>query len=448
MTTKRTISFEVSSSQPRSATQFTLGASCVGLTGYIMFHSIPGTGAVRSLFLLLMLAGLSSYSWLARPALRWPPLDMAGKILLLLTAWIAFQSGFLAVDGLGPLKTFTVEWSKNLLMGAIGIWLARAALFAGKGQWVFVATFCGFFAHVLGTLGYQAWYLLTYGKLDFFESLLGNYGYVSPIIDGAVAIAFADATGRVCFNRSLLPLSDRKLGVVFFLAILALVALTPKASWLNALLMLGLFATITAMHGRRYRKQILAITFVAAVGLTALGALVQGRWNGALDSIRYGQAIEEHTIWKGTGEPLPGHIIESFYLRTAWGIVGLRGLAEHPLGRGYGSNAFGRYLSEKYGIQGGVSSHSGWLDFALANGIPGLLLLLAFSGALCVRSWRSFVANTGIGGLALAFLTISYISRCMIDGQISTSKLMAFALVSGVLWGLTWTADLSRKSSA
>ena len=31
-----------------------------------MFHSIPGTGAVRSLFLLLMLAGLSSYSWLAR----------------------------------------------------------------------------------------------------------------------------------------------------------------------------------------------------------------------------------------------------------------------------------------------------------------------------------------------------------------------------------------------
>ena len=428
------------------AVHASLITSCVGLAGYIMFQSIPGTGALRSLFLLLILGGLLGYSRLARPALGWPALDMAGKTLLLLSAWLAFQSGFLAVDGFIPLKTFAVEWPKNLLIAAIGIWLARAASFARKGEWVFVATFCGFFAHVLGTWGYQAWRVLALGKIEFGMSLLGNYGYVAPLVEGTIVIALADAAGRVCFNRPLLPLPPTAVGGVFFLALFALVALTAKTSWLVVLLMLGLFSAVTTIFKRRYRKRIFAASLAAALCVIALGTLVHGRWNGALESIRYGQAVEAHTAWKGTGEPLPSHIDESFYLRTAWGIVGLRGLAEHPLGRGYGSDAFGRYLNEKYGIHGAVSSHSGWLDFALANGIPGLVLLLIFSATLCIHSWKSFVSHTGIGGLTLAFLTIAYVFRCLIDGHFTTSRLMAFFLVSGVLWGLTRDADPPRES--
>lgn len=411
-----------------------------------MIHSIPGTGALRSLFLLLIVAGLTTHSWLARPALRWPRLDMAGKTLLLLTLWLTFQSSFLAIDGPASLNTFANEWTKNLLLAAIGIWLARAALFAESGRWVFAAVFGGYFAHVLGTIGFQAWYLLTHGKFYLFMSLLGNYGYVSPMLDGAIAIAFADAASRFCVSRPLLPVSDRGLGLIFFLSLLTLLVLSPKASLINALLMVGLFATVAAINFRHHRKQIVAIALAATVGFAAVGVLIQGRWNGALESIRFGMAIDEHTIWKGGGETLPSYIDESFYLRAAWGVAGLRGLAEHPLGRGYGSNAFGRYLAEKYGIQGAVSSHSGWLDFALANGIPGLMLLLALSAALCVRGWRSFVNNTGIGGLALTFMTVAYIFRCLFDGQISTSKLMAFALVSGIVWGLTWDADPPRES--
>lgn len=429
-----------------SAALVSLATSCTGLAGYIVFHSIPGTGAVRSLFLLLLLGGLLNYSRLARPRLKWPPLDMAGKTLVLLTTWLAFQSSFLAIDGPGSLNTFAMEWPKNLLLAAIGVWLARAASFERKGGWAFIAVFCGFFAHVLGTPIYQAWQLIANGHLSLRMSLLGNYGYVSPFLDSAFAIAFADATSRACFDRSLLPLSTRMLGGVFLLSVIALLVLSPKASLLNALLMLGLFTAVTVVHGRRYSKQFIATTLVAAIGLTTTGVLVQGRWNGALESIQYGQAVEAHTVWMGTGEPLPKQIDESFYLRAAWGTVALRGLAEHPLGRGYGSNAFGRLLGEKYGMQGAVSSHSGWLDFALANGIPGLVLLLAFSAALCIRGWRAFVGQTGTGGLALAFLTIAYIARCLFDGQISTSKLMAFFLVSGVMWGLSWNADPGRAS--
>ena len=453
MTSDQTVSSQ-SDGVPRSpAADIALAASCVGLAGYIMFHSIPGTGAVRSLFLLLMIGGMALHLWSARPALKWPQFDMVGKTLLLLTAWLAFQSAFLAVDGPGTLKAFAVEWPKNLLLAAIGIWLARAAMFAGKGKWVFIAVFCGFFVHVLGTLGYQTWHLLTLGRIDFNMSLLGNYGYVSPFLDGVFALAFADMASRTCLNRPLLPLSTRYLGLVFLLSTLTLLALSSKASLITVLLTLGVFAVITAIYRRPHRKQIIVITLVIAVSLSALGGFIHGRWDGAVESVRYGIAIDKNKNWMLTeneaadeSSRLPENINQSFYARAAWGTVGLRGLLEHPLGRGYGSNAFGRYLDEKYGIRGAISSHSGWLDFALANGIPGLVFLLALSAALCIRGWRSFVTQTGFGGLALAFLTISYISRCMFDGLMSTSKLMAFALVSAVLWGLSRDADPPRES--
>jgi hypothetical protein len=423
-----------------------LGTAFAGLAGYITIHSIPGTGAVRSLFLLLLLGGLASHVWRARPALKWPPLDLSGMLLLLLTAWLAIQSGFLAVDGPATLKTFVVEWPKNLLIAAVGIWLARTALLARQGGWLFAALFCGFFAHVLGNLGYQTWRFMTNGDQGPAMSLFGNYGHVSPFVDGVVAIAFADMAGRVCFKRRLLPISFAMLGGVILLSALSLVLLTSKASWLNVVLMLGLFAAAIVFQGHRYRTWILAVSLAAAIGLGAFGFLAQSRWNNALESIRYGQAIESTTVWRGTDETLPPNINESFYLRSAWATVAWRGLTEHPLGRGYGSDAFGRYLAERHGIKGAVSSHSGWLDFALANGIPGLFLLLAFGAALCLRSWRAFATNSGTGGLALAFLTISYVFRCLIDGHFTTSRLMGFFLVSGVLWGLARDADPSRES--
>lgn len=453
MTSDQTVPSRPDGVQRGPAADIALAASCAGLTGYIVFHSIPGTGAVRSLFLLLMIGGLARHLWVARPALKWPPFDMVGKTLLLLTVWLVFQSAFLAVDGPETLKTFVVEWPKNLLLAAIGVWLARAAMFAGKGGWVFIAVFCGFFAHVLGTLGYQTWQLLTIGKIAFNMSLLGNYGYVSPFLDGVFALAFADMASRTCLNRPLLPLSARYLGLVIFLSTLTLLALSSKASLVTVLLTLGVFAVTISVHSPLYRKQIIVIALASTVGLSTLAGPMQGRWDGALESIRYGIAIDKNKNWMLTenetpdeSSSLPQHINHSFYARAAWGTVGLRGLLEQPLGRGYGSNAFGRYLDEKYGIRGAISSHSGWLDFALANGVPGLVLLLAMSAALCVQSWKAFVGNTGVGGLALAFLTISYISRCMFDGLMSTSKLMAFALVSAVLWGLSRDADPPRES--
>ena len=126
----------------------------------------------------------------------------------------------------------------------------------------------------------------------------------------------------------------------------------------------------------------------------------------------------------------------SFYLRTIWAKTGLSGIAEHPLGMGYGIDAFGRYVHERYGIPRMISSHSGWIDFALANGIPGLVLLLALALAMMRRGLRAFRTGSP-AGLALALFTFHYIVRCAIDGNLAGSRLTGFAFTAGLLWYAT-----------
>ena len=80
-----------------------------------------------------------------------------------------------------------------------------------------------------------------------------------------------------------------------------------------------------------------------------------------------------------------------------------------------------------------VSSHSGWLDFALAAGIPGLVLLL-LTAALAIRGgWRQFRDHDDPAGLMLTFLVGSYLLRCLLDGHFSGWRLGLFAFICGVL---------------
>lgn len=426
-----------------------LGVSALGLAGYAAVHPLPGTGALRTLCLLLILIGLCAHLWPLRPTLRWPEWDATGVALVTLTVWMAVQSAFFSVDGDGPLRTFAGEWPKILILAALGVGLARTAVRAHWAERMLAAVFSGYFLHVVIVVGYQAWQLASQGKFDFggaIRTSTYNYGYISPLVEAALGIGLADAAGRLCRGSRLLPVSAAGLAVVLLLAFLALILLQAKASVLGLFVMLGLFCLAVAVHGSRWRKAILVGSLAALMLLTALGVVVENRWKGALYSIRLGAQIETHQAWLGTGEPLPAGADESFYLRSAWAVVAWRGLLEHPLGRGYGSDAFGRLVAENYGSKGGISSHNGWLDFALANGIPGLILLLAVGGALCRQSWRAFRSGTGFGGLALCFCTAGYFLRCSIEGHFTTSRLMGFALVAGLLWGLTASRDAQHTT--
>jgi O-antigen ligase len=107
----------------------------------------------------------------------------------------------------------------------------------------------------------------------------------------------------------------------------------------------------------------------------------------------------------------------STYERTAWFRVGLHLLKENSLGYGLVHHSFDALAQMNYpdfhepiGNTRGAT-HSGWIDFALGLGIPGLLLVLVPLFAAWYRSlqqeglWFSYAAWT------IPIMTFGYIAN-------------------------------------
>jgi len=400
-------------------------------------QSIPHTGALRTALLVI---GIGHVLWLWRQA---PPAEhvLAGKregwLFLALTAWLLLQAALFAPAPPTALASLVGEWGRVILMGALGVTLVR--FYGGaQGRWLAVALFAGSFLHVLSTLALQVGPLARGGELVFGDSLLGNYGYVSPFTTTACAWLLADGVSRLWRRQGLFPWPAAVSAVLALATLAAEALLRAKAGQvMTVALVVACVAAFVARSGprRRHGALLLAAMLVAALTLVAIGG---ERWQGAVESMTTAwndpAATKALTRWEDG--PSPAHGLDaSFYLRAAWAKMGLEGIARHPWGLGYGADAFGRYVTERYGVTGAISSHSGWIDFALANGLLGLVLLLAVAVALMRRGWRAFLSGEPAGA-ALALLVFHYIGRCLIDGILTGSRLTGFALVVGIVWGL------------
>ena len=145
-------------------------------------------------------------------------------------------------------------------------------------------------------------------------------------------------------------------------------------------------------------------------------------WPSMIANIKIGADINHQNYWKNRDfypKPLNqnGDPVDiSTYERTAWFFAGSRLLAENPIGYGLLHHSFGSLALTKwpdfYKPNGNLkgATHSGWLDFALGLGIPGLLLVLIPLFSSWYRSlfqeglWFSYAAWT-IPILSFAYLT-------------------------------------------
>ena len=92
--------------------------------------------------------------------------------------------------------------------------------------------------------------------------------------------------------------------------------------------------------------------------------------------------IQTYPQWKYEGaQGYPNNELGSVvsttnYLRLAWGKVGIRLIAQNPLGYGLIQSSFGRLAKINWPDSNLYQSHSGWIDLALGLGIPGIALIL------------------------------------------------------------------------
>lgn len=421
----------------------------IWLAGALAFNGIPGTGTLRSLFLMF---GLVHLAWVIRGRSErpsWPNHRSELNLLIILTVWFLVQSLFLSGTPSESLKAVFTHWGKILIL----IFMMAAFLAYSKDpkstrNWMMLGAFLSSFFHVVATLGFQAWKLVAVGHFLVGESLLGNYGYISPYITMSLALLTAEIVARFGFNRDLLPFRLSAIWFFLFLTLCAEGLLAAKAGYVMSVIQLSLASAILIVICRGPRKIAAGLLSVILLGALATPLSFANRWKnfseGLVSSIHQESNLSNTFVSSSVSEL---GIDPSIFVRYSLAKAGLEAVANKPMGYGYDSNGFGRFVEEKTGISGAVSSHSGWIDFTIDNGIPGLLILFLLTGVLLKRGLTVFLQSGNPASIALVLTVVNYMGRCAIDGHLVGSRFTGFALATAALWAASSVIDNENNPS-
>jgi O-antigen ligase len=392
---------------------------------------IPHTIGLRN---LLLLFGVGVLLWTCRGLLPrsavW--LKPTALSLSLLTAWILFHSVAIAPSLAAALDQFRANWVMPLLLGAIAAWAAAQLPQERSAQAITIALA----AHMVWLLGGQLKLWLVTGFWPFKATPFGAYDYHGTLNSFLLALVVADRLAWVLQRRSPLALGARAGWGLLLLTLVADVSLQSRNSTLVSLAILLAAGLLLLAVRSNDKRALVAVSFVVLVGAGSLS--FDSRWQGLRESAAVGWSATS-TYWMTSdiatrpGTPSGATLEESAYARSAWASQAVSFIAEHPLGIGFGHDAFGRAVAMKYGHAGMGSSHSGWLDFALGTGLVGLALLLATAGLAIRGGWREFRERNDAQALLLAFFVGAYTLRCLLDGHLSGWRLGLFAFIVGVM---------------
>lgn len=402
------------------------------LIAVVFVFPIPHTVALRNLLLLVgLIALLATRRGAPRPR---PPQSLrpAAWGLVTITAWLALHSAAIAPAPTLALDNLRGDWIVPLLTAALAAYASARldARHALRAMFLPLVALMGWmmiwqFRAWIGTGGTTGWPggIVPIGERDLFSSIAALL----------MALALGERLAAMQTSRDISPSSRRFGWIGLGAALLADAAVRVRNGTLVSVTLL--LAGVVALSRRQPKLLLLVVAVIALIGSSIA---LEKRWSGMTESLSVGwnsPSLYWQTWDPATKPDTPSGAIleESAYARAAWAHEAITAIAEHPLGLGFGRDGFGRAIELKYGYKGMVSSHSGWLDFALAVGIPGLVLLL-LTAALAIRGgWRQFRDHDDAAGLMLAFTVGGYLLRCLLDGHFSGWRLGLFAFICGVL---------------
>ena len=405
------------------------------LAAIVFVFPIPHTIALRNLLLLVgvvvLLATLRRAPRAPQPPLP-PALKPAAWALLATTAWLVLQSITVAPAPTVALDNLRGDWIVPLLTAVLAAYAATRL----EPRLAIRAVISALLAHMLWMFGWQLWLLATTGAVaDGSKGIVpfGERDYHSSLSGLLFAILLAERTATMWVGASAALFPGRSGWVALAVSLIGDAALRVRN---GTVVNVALLLMATVWMARRQPRFIVLLLVVATLGGVSLA--LDSRWGGLKESLAVGWNSPS-TYWL-TGDQTRrpstasgANIEDSAYLRAAWAHQAVLAIGEQPLGLGFGRDGFGRVVAAKYGVKGMVSSHSGWLDFALGAGLPGLALLLVTAGLAIRGGWRQFRRHDDAAGLMLCFLVGGYLLRCLLDGHFSGWRLGLFAFICGVL---------------
>lgn len=225
---------------------------------------------------------------------------------------------------------------------------------------------------------------------------------IETVFFGSIAMAIASANLLSLFSRKNdIKSRDVLIAVYWVLGIIICFISAVISNTKNGILM-GLFIMLFSggyfflglIRRNSYRMTGAVLTLgliIFSVGTWKIhDEFSTGGWYSLVADVKTAIDVDRHLEWKtdNAGKVLPlnenGEVVSaSTYMRVAWAVIGIRLIEKYPMGYGSINSSYDGllgYESIDPGKHG--QTHSGWVDFGLAYGIPGLLLLM---GALiCV----------------------------------------------------------------
>ncbi len=268
--------------------------------------------------------------------------------------------------------------------------------------------------------------------------------YMTPYLGKTPLVIFGSLFLPVMFIKILSALrkTERPIWYLYGLLGIAATVLTyyfanTKNGFAMSVLVFGYFLlqVLTCnTHIKTHRSSfyVLLLAFLLVFGYVVKKHLDSNpAWSNLVADYKISSQIEQHTYWKDRVSPLPLNehgiaVNGSTYERVAWGHAGLKLLQENPWGYGLINHSFGALAIQKWpdfrkpdGKNRGAT-HSGWLDFALGFGVPGLLLLWIPLLVSYIRArrrtdfWSTYAVWT-IPVIAISYLTTEVCSDHFIE---------------------------------
>jgi O-Antigen ligase len=424
-----------------------------GLMFVVLLFVVWPIAHVTSARELLLFLSLFLFGWVAyRQRVRgWvAPLAVPLGLYAALTVWMLVVAFAISPEPAWTLGEIRGQWLKGLAALLVGLWMGAAIAnderTTARALSAFALIGAAYVIYVdfiaLGGL------VQTGSVLQRFPVFGGGPDKANYVTNLFLVFLFAEGFQRLTGMGRVLRIGNAVLVLFVVAGLLAEYATGMR----NGVAEVGISLLVLAVlfiRSNRQRAAFPALLGGAAVSVAIVGALAylnyqsDPRWRTFEETAAIAWDTNTHKSWLNEQKyPLPrlrdGNFVDgSAYERITCIKEGGRLVLDHPLGIGFGRNAYGHGLKAKFGEGGLGHSHSGIIDLAIGTGFPGALLWLAFVGSLIIVGWRRFAAAPDYPPLLLLLVATGYGSRMLVDSIIRDHMLQQFLFLAGLLAALS-----------
>ena len=376
---------------------------------------LPHTIALRNI--ALFLGGLGSIYFLIayRPFVinrRLLPLALMYTLLL----WVAVHYYFFSQEPqlqLIELKSLWVRVFCGMLIAtAMGVFIRQQS----RMNNLFILSFFGMSISIVAVYLFNSYKLNNFLTPSEFFIFLFDHNKVGAAFFSSVDLALGCASLSYLFyavNAGHTFLKSVGITLLMAFSLSAAVIANSKNGIGIGSIVLVIFLVlilISILRNKYPEKKLYGISllgfmiFVFSMLIFIHGKSASPGWGNIFYDIQTAFQIDKYQAWRGPiasgGEPYPKNalgatVAGNTYERFAWIAAGSRTVMQQPLGYGLINHpSFVRWLAkDKISIDGQASTHSGWVDLALAFGLPSITILFC---CLFLVIYQSLIKKTPI----------------------------------------------------